>query len=309
MSNVPEPHRRSEVAQGVFYGAFAYIGWGLAPLFWQLLHPAGAPEILADRVIWSFVLLAPLVYFQGRMPHVRTALADRRKRTLLFIAALLIGGNWFLFIWATMNGHILDTSLGYFSTPLFSTALGYFFLKERLRPLQWVAIAIAGLAVLYITIEHRAFPWIGIALASSFALYGFVKKLAGVDAIESLVIETAYLSPVALIFLGYWSITGTNTFGEHGISHALLMASCGVITAVPLLLYGAAVVRAPLMYIGFLQYISSSIQFFVGIYIFHETMNFTRFMGFAITWSALVVLAVDAQRARRMPAHEVTEFD
>lgn len=309
MSNVPEPHRRSEVAQGVFYGAFAYIGWGLAPLFWQLLHPAGAPEILADRVIWSFVLLAPLVYFQGRLPQVRTALADRRKRTLLFIAALLIGGNWFLFIWATMNGHILDTSLGYFSTPLFSTALGYFFLKERLRPLQWVAIVIAGLAVVYITLEHHSFPWIGITLASSFALYGFVKKLAGVDAIESLVIETAYLSPVALIFLGYWSITGANTFGEHGISHALLMASCGVITAVPLLLYGAAVVRAPLTYIGFLQYISSSIQFFVGIYIFHETMNLARFIGFAITWSALVVLAIDAQRARRMPAHEVIEFD
>lgn len=309
MSNAPEPHRKSEVGRGVTYGAIAYSMWGLAPLYWTLLKPTSSLEIVAHRTVWSFAILAPLVIWQGRWSTIRSDLKNRRKRNLLLLASILISGNWVLFIWATTNGHILDSSLGYFSTPLFSTAFGVLFFKERLRPLQWGAIAIAVLAVVYITWEHHMFPWIGMSLAGSFAIYGFVKKLAGVDAIESLMIETAYLSPIALIYIGYLGLQGTLTFGESGLAHSLFLAGAGPATAIPLLFYGAAVVRAPLFYIGFLQYISSSIQFFVAIYIFNEAMDLKRFLGFAITWSALVLLGVDSIRHRRMSANQVVEFD
>lgn len=300
---------RSQVARGLSFGAAAYVGWGLAPLFWTTLHPASALEILANRVVWSFVLLVPLVYFQKRIPHVRAVLANRKTLTLLIAASVLIGANWGLFIWATMNGHILDTSLGYFITPLFSTGLGVFFLKEKLRSLQWFAIAIAFSAVVYITWEHHRPPWVGLALSSSFALYGYVKKVAGVDAMESLLVETAALLPLALGYLMWLSHQGTNSFFAHGVSHSLLMASAGVITAVPLMMYGAAVVRVPLVFIGFMQYISSTIQFFLGIWVFHEPMSVARFIGFAITWVALVVLSVDSTRQRRGVATQVVEYD
>ena len=278
---------RTQLARGITYGGFAYVGWGLAPLFWTTLHPASALEILANRVLWSFVLIVPLVYFQKRITHVRAALAQRKTLLLLVAASLLIGSNWGLFIWATMNGHILDTSLGYFITPLFSVGLGVFFLKERLRKLQWVAIAIAFSAVVYITWEHHRPPWVGLAVSSSFALYGYVKKVANVDAMESLLIETAVLVPFAVGYLMWLAHLGTNSFFTHGTSHSLMLASAGVITAVPLMMYGAAVVRVPLVFIGFMQYISSTIQFFLGTWVFHEPMSLARFAGFAITLSLI----------------------
>lgn len=309
MSIAPEPHRKSEVGRGVSFGVAAYTLWGLAPLYWTLLKPTSSLEIVAHRTVWSLIVIAPLVIFQGRWQTVKNDLKDRRKRYLLILASFLISGNWVLFIWATTNGHILDSSLGYFSTPLFSTAFGVLFFKERLRPLQWTAIAVAVLAVAYITWEHHTFPWIGISLAGSFAIYGFVKKLAGVDAIESLMIETAFLTPFALIYLGYLVAQESLTFGDSGVVHSLFLAGAGPATAIPLLFYGAAVVRAPLFYIGFLQYISSTIQFFVAIFLFQEEMNLKRFLGFAITWSALVLLGADSIRQRRMPPSQVVELD
>ena len=309
MSNAPEPNHKSEVGRGVAFGVAAYSLWGLAPLYWQLLKPTSALEIVAHRTVWSFIVIAPLVLLRGSWATVKSDLKDRRKRNLLILASILISGNWVLFIWATTSGHVLDSSLGYFSTPLFSTAFGVLFFKEKLRPLQWGAITIAVLAVCYITWEHHMFPWIGISLAGSFAIYGFVKKLAGVDAVESLMIETAFLTPIALVYIGSLISQGTFTFGKSGIVHSLFLAGAGPATAIPLLFYGAAVVRAPLFYIGFLQYISSTIQFFVAIYIFHEEMDLKRFLGFAITWSALVLLGADSIRQRRISAMPVSEFD
>lgn len=299
-----------ELRKGTIYGVSSYAVWGIAPLFWQLLAPAGAMEVLSHRVVWSMVLLAGLVYWQGRLSHVRAAITNPRTLLLLVIAAILIACNWGLFIWATMNGHVLDTSLGYYVTPLFSVGLGVIFLKENLRPLQWVAIAIAASGVGYITWEHHKLPWIGLALSSSFALYGYVKKLAGVDAIESLMVESALIMPFALGYLAWLWVVGNNTFGQFGVNHALLLSSAGVFTAVPLLLYGAAVVRVPLTSIGFMQYISSTIQFFLGIWVFHEPMPLERLIGFVITWTALVILTYDGLRNRRgMPAQQVVELD
>ncbi|CAB4342602.1 unannotated protein [freshwater metagenome] len=288
----------------------SYTVWGLAPLFWILLAPAKAFEILSHRVIWSLLLLIVLVKWQGRFPHVKAAIAHRKTFALLVVAAVLIACNWGLFIWATMNGHVLDTSLGYYVTPLFSVGLGVIFLKESLRSLQWLALAIAFSGVCYITWEYHRVPWVGLALSSTFALYGYVKKLAGVDAIESLMVESALITPFALVYLAWLSQQGSNTFLQYGVSHALLLASAGVFTAVPLLLYGAAVVRVPLTSIGFMQYISSTIQFFLGIWIFHEPMPFSRLIGFLITWCALAVLTYDGLRNRHgMQPQSVVEFD
>ena len=309
MSNAPEPHHKSEVGRGFSFAIAAYMMWGLVPIYWQALKPADATEILASRMLWSFVFLAPIVLWQRKLPAIRDVLRNTRQRNLLLLASVFIGANWWIFIWATTNGHILDSSLGYFTIPLFSTALGVIFLKERLRPLQWTALAVAGIALIYITWEKHTFPWIGLSLAGTFAIYGLIKKLAGVEALESLTIETVYLLPIAAGYLGYLSSQQLNTFGTHGIPHALFMMGTGVATAVPLLLYGAAVIRVPLFYIGFLQYIASTMQFFVGIYIFHEEMDTKRFLGFAITWVALVLLATDNIRQRRTPASQVVELD
>ena len=304
-----QSHQSSTVARGVAYGVGAYVLWGLAPIYWQMLKPANSFEIVANRTIWSFLFLAPLIIFRESWSKVKSDLANKRTRNLLFVASLLISTNWLFFIWATTNGHVLDSSLGYFSIPLFSTALGVLFFKEKLRALQWAAIAVAAVAEIYITWENRGIPWVGLILAISFAIYGFVKKLAGVDAIESLVVETAFLLPVALGYLAFIAVQGTMTFGNNGPAHATLLALAGPATAIPLLLYGAAVVRAPLFYVGFLQYISSTIQFFTGVYLFHEHMDTKRFIGFAITWSALVLLAADSIRQRKTPSYEVAEFD
>ena len=299
----------STLARGIAYGSGAYVLWGLAPIYWQMLKPADSFEIVANRTIWSFLFLAPLIIFRGSWPKVKSDLANKRTRNLLFIASLLISTNWLFFIWATTNGHVLDSSLGYFSIPLFSTALGVLFFKEKLRGLQWAAIAVAGIAEIYITWENRGIPWVGLILAISFAIYGFVKKLAGVDAIESLVVESAFLLPIAIGYVIFIALQGTMTFGDFGVGHATLLALAGPATAIPLLLYGAAVVRAPLFYVGFLQYISSTIQFFTGVYLFHEHMDTKRFIGFAITWSALVLLGIDSVRQRKTPSYEVAELD
>ena len=267
-------------------------------------------EILAHRVIWSLVLLIGLVWWQGRIEHVRRAWQNRRTRNLLVIAAILVGLNWGMFIWATMNGYTLEAAMGYYTVPLLSAALGVLVLKERLRRLQWVALAIALVGVIYVTWEHHAIPWVGLWLAITWAIYGYVKKRAGVDAIESLMIETTLLLPLAIIYLIYLQVQGQSTFITHGPLHALLLASAGIFTASPLLLYGAAVVRLQLITIGFLQYISSTIQFFIAIAVFHDPMPLSRFVGFVITWTALAVLSVDAVRSRHgLPPEAIVEPD
>jgi chloramphenicol-sensitive protein RarD len=226
------------------------------------------------------------------------------------IASVLVGSNWALFIWATMSGHVLDAALGYYVVPLLSVALGVVVLKERLRKLQWVALSISALGVLYVTVDYGSLPLIGLGLASTWAVYGYVKKLAGVDAIESLAVESALLTPLAMAYLVYLAATDEGTFGRYGVGHALFLVGAGIFTASPLLLYGAAVVRAPLSTIGFLQYISSTIQFGLGVWVFHEPMDFGRFIGFAITWVALGVLSYDAIHSHRgLPATAVAEPD
>jgi chloramphenicol-sensitive protein RarD len=294
-----EKEKRSEHSIGLINGFIAYIIWGAVILYWPYLAPAQPLEILAHRILWSLLFVAAILIYQKRIASLKVVMKNARQMKLLSVAAVLIGFNWGLFIWASMNGHVLDSSLGYYITPLLNVALGVFFFKERLRPMQWLAIAIAAFAVLFITIALGVLPWVALSLATSFAMYGYVKKLANVQALESLMIETLILTPVAIGYLIWLQFNGGNTFLAYGLDHTLWMASAGIVTAVPLLAFGVAITRLPLTTLGMLQYIGPTIQFFVGVWLTQEAMPQERFIGFAITWVALVILTADALRNRR----------
>jgi len=294
-----EKEKRSEHSIGLINGFIAYIIWGAVILYWPYLAPAQPLEILAHRILWSLLFVAVILIYQKRIVSLRVVLKNSRQMKLLTMASLLIGFNWGLFIWASMNGHVLDSSLGYYITPLLNVALGVFFFKEKLRKMQWIAIGIAAFAVLFITIAMGVLPWVALSLSTSFAMYGYVKKLANVEALESLMIETLILTPIAIGYLIWLQFNGGNTFLAYGLDHTLWMASAGIVTAIPLLAFGVAIVRLPLTTLGMLQYIGPTIQFFVGIWLTQEAMPQLRFIGFAITWVALVILTIDALRNRR----------
>jgi chloramphenicol-sensitive protein RarD len=286
--------KRSEVAKGTSYGLIAYIIWGIVPIYWPKLQPAGPLEILAHRVVWSLVVLSIFLWVKHKWNHVAAVFKDKRKVWLLALASVLIAVNWGLFIWASVSGRILDSSLGYYINPLFSIALGVVLLKEKLRRLQWFAIWVAGLSVLYLTVTLGAPPYVALSLALTFSLYGYIKKLANVEAIESLTIETIILAPLSLGYLYFLFTQGDNTFGAFGISHAAWLSSAGIITAIPLALFGAAAIRIPLSTLGFIQYIGPTLQFIIGLYMFNEPMPRDRFIGFLLTWVAILIISIDA---------------
>jgi len=289
--------QRNVARDGFIFGAAAYIIWGIVPIYWPHLQPASPLEILAHRVIWSLLFLA--VLSRNKFAQIKAILRNRRSLILLSIASALISINWGLFIWASVTKHLLDSSLGYFITPLLSVGLGVVFFKERLRKVQWLAIAIAASAVVYLTISVGAPPWLALSLAGSFGIYGYVKKLANVPAIESLTIETLILSPIALSYLLWLEFTHKGTFGHHGLSHTLWLATSGIVTAVPLMLFSAAAIRIALSTLGMLQYLGPTLQCIIGIAVFHEQMPESRFIGFAITWVAIAILSWDALKNRR----------
>jgi chloramphenicol-sensitive protein RarD len=288
---------RNSARDGFIFGAAAYFIWGIVPIYWPHLQPASPLEILAHRVIWSLLFLA--IIGRRKFRQIRIILSNRRSLFLLTIASALISINWGLFIWASVTKHLLDSSLGYFITPLLSVGLGVVFFKERLRKMQWTAIAIAASAVLYLSITVGAPPWLALSLAGSFGIYGYVKKLANVPALESLTIETLILSPIALSYLLWLELTNAGTFGHNGLNHSLWLATSGVVTAVPLMLFSAAAIRIPLSTLGMLQYLGPTLQYLIGIAVFHEQMPAERFIGFVITWLAIAILSADALKNRQ----------
>jgi len=273
--------------------------WGFFPLYWALLDATGALELLAARVTFSLLVMALLLAVLRRVAHLRTALRDPRRVALLSVAAVLISVNWFTFIWGVNNGRVIEVSLGYFITPLVSVLLGVVVLGERLRRLQWVAVGIATLAVVVLTVDYGRVPWVAVTLASTFGLYGLVKKTAAVGAVESLVYETAVVVPVALGFLVWIGVAGTASYLDLGPGGLLLLASSGVVTALPLICFGAAAVRVSLTTIGLLQYLGPTIHFVLGLTVFDEALPTTRLVGFCLVWSALAVFTVEAWRHRR----------
>ncbi len=278
-------------------GAGAYLLWGLFPLYWPHLEPAGALEILAHRVVWSLVAVTVLLLVGRLRPPV-----DRRTLVRLSAAAVLIAVNWGTFIWAVNHDHVVETSLGYFINPLVTVLLGVFVLGERLRRLQWAALAVAGVAVSVLTVAHGRPPWIALTLAFSFGGYGPLKKQANVGAVSSLFVETAALAPVAVAYL---LLLPGGTFTAQGPAHAWLLVLAGPVTAVPLLLFGAAATRIPLSMLGLLQYVTPTMHFLLGVLVFGEAMSAVRLGGFVLVWAALALFTYDAARlagAARRPA-------
>lgn len=290
---MPDPRR------GLLLGVGAYTLWGAFPLYWPLLEPSGAVEILAHRMVWSSLVMGLLVVGLRRVAAVRAILADRRVRLLLVVAAVTITVNWATFIYGVNSGRVVETSLGYFINPLVTVLLGVVVLGERLRPLQWAALGVGAGAVLVLSLDYGRLPWIALVLAFSFGAYGLAKKSAGVGPVESLAFETAVIAPFALAYLAWLAAAGRSTYGSEGLAHTLLVPTTGIVTAIPLILFGAAALRVSMVSLGLLQYLAPLIQFALGLLVFDETMTTGRWIGFALVWTALVAFTVEALRHRR----------
>ncbi len=293
---------------GIGFAIGAYGLWGVLPVYFLLLAPSGPVEIVALRVVLSLVFCAILLSVTRGWRAFAAIARNRRLLAAMAIAGLFIVINWLVFVYAALNGQILETSLGYFLNPVVTVLLGVLVLGERLRPLQWASVALVVVAVLVIAIGYGEVPWIALIIAASFALYGFVKKKVGsqVDAISGLTLETAWLTPAAIVTLIVMGSMGGLTLGTAGPGHALLLLGAGVVTAVPLLLFAAASRRLPLTWMGMTQYLAPVLQFLFGAFILQEDMPLERWIGFGLVWVAIIVLSIDMFLSARPRRASVT---
>lgn len=295
---------------GVLFGIGAYGLWGLFPLYFAELDPAGPLEVLAHRIAWSVLVIVGLLAVVRRLGGARATFADRRTLRLLAGAAVLIAINWGVYVYAVSVDRVLEAALGYFITPLVSVAFGILIFKEHLRRTQAIALGLGTVAVVVLTAYSGGFPWIALVLAASFGSYGLLKKLAGAGAAEGLAVETLLLLVPAGAFLALLGGAGDATFASEGVGHSLLLAAAGPITAIPLLLFAACVARVPLTTVGLLQYVTPVLQFLIGWLVVGEALPLSRWIGFGLVWAALVLLTWDGLRAsgRRRTAPPVAEF-
>ncbi len=274
---------------GYLYALTAYFLWGMFPIYWKWLHQVPAGQLIGHRIVWSFLfmlVLLTLLRQTHRLPHL---LRERRIVQVYALAALLLALNWLTYVWAVNAGFIVEASLGYFINPLFSVLLGRLVLKERLRPWQWVAVGLAVLGVLYLTALYGRLPWIALTLALTFGLYGLVTKVAPLDALDGLTLETGLLFLPALVFLLWSDWRGVGAFlHADGLSN-LLMVGTGVVTATPLLCFAAAARRIPLSEVGILQYLAPTLQFLIGVFLYHEPFGRRDLIGYVLVWTALLL--------------------
>jgi len=303
---VSDDAHRQRIA-GLWAAFAAFVLWGLMPLFWRLLEAVPSLQIVLHRIVWGALLVAAWLFWKQGADWWRRVLADRRVARLLALSGALIAFNWGLYIWAVNAGHVVETSLGYFINPLLNVVIGVLFLRERLRPLQWLSVAIAACGVLWLTLNYGSFPWIALALAGSFALYGVVRKLAAVDSVPGLGVESAYLLLPALAALLWFEARGAGGFfgGGFGAGVDVLLVVGGALTALPLIGFAYAVRRVPLSTVGVMQYIAPTLQLLIGVLAFGEPFGRERAIGFAIIWVALALFAGEGLlrgRRQRLPA-------
>ncbi len=279
--------------RGIVYALLAYIAWGAFPLYFRQLGGVGAFEIVLHRVAWSLVFLAVLLLVLRRWAWL-VALHRQPKVLAAFgVSALLLSSNWLLYVWAVMNGHVLDASLGYFINPLVNVMLGYFVLHERPRAGQWAAVALASVGVLWLAALGPHLPWVGLTIAATFGLYGLMRKTAALGALEGLTLETMLLAPLAIAVLGWQTWHGSGGLAGHDGATLGWLIGVGPLTAIPLLLFAAGARRIPLATLGVLQYVSPTLQLLLGILVFGEPLAGTRLVGFAIIWIALAVYSLE----------------
>ena len=284
--------------QGTAYGFLAYLLWGAFPLYFHLLRPSGPWEILAHRIVWTLLLCGAVLLLRRELAWVVDLVRHPRRLGGVALAGVLIATNWALYTWAVLSGHVTEAALGYFLNPLVTVALGVLILRERLRPLQWAAVATGAVAAVYLTVDYGTPPWISFALAGSFATYSLLKNRLGgsLSPLQSLTGESLVILPVAVVILLALQQSDASTFLGHGTTHTLLLLSTGVATAVPLLLFAAAASRVPLSTVGLLQFLTPFLQLLSGVLLLGETVPPSRWAGFALVWFALLVLSVDMIR-------------
>ncbi len=282
--------------QGLAYAFGAFFLWGLFPLYWKQLAAVPALEVVAHRTVWGFVCLAAWVTLRGRWAEVRAVAGAPRTVVVLTGSAALIGLNWLLYIWAVSHGHIVDASLGYYLNPLVNVLLGIVVLRERLSRGQALAVTLAAVGVAVLTLSHGRLPWIALALAGSFGLYGLVRKTVAADPLVGLVWETAMLAPAAAAFLSLAELRGAGAFAHGPALASLLLVLGGAVTAVPLVLFALGARALPLSTLGFVQYVSPSLQFLLGVFLYHEPFGAAQAVAFAFIWTALALLTFEMQR-------------
>ncbi|RIX48615.1 EamA family transporter RarD [Paenibacillus nanensis] len=286
---------------GLLYAIIAYIMWGLLPLYWKLFETTPAGEILSHRIIWSFVFVAILIAAQRKWSELRALAANRSSLLSLTVSSLLITANWMIFIWAVNNGHVVETSLGYYLTPLLNVLLGILFLREKPSKGQWLAVALAGAGVLFVAIDYGRFPWISVSLALSFGLYGLAKKKVSLESSLGLFMETAVVTPLALLYWIYLGATHTATAWSLSAGSLLLLLLAGAATALPLLFFAKAAKQLPLSTLGFVQYIGPSITLLLSVLVFDEHISTVLLVSFSLIWAALVVFAMSSIRRAKSP--------
>ncbi|MES2105767.1 MAG: EamA family transporter RarD [Pseudomonadota bacterium] len=282
--------------KGILFAATSYILWGLFPLYFKALHEFAPIEILLHRMLWSLLFLSIVLLTRRQWSWLRDVARQPRLIAGFAASALLLSGNWFIYIWSINNGHVIDSSLGYFMTPLVNVMLGYLLLHERLRPGQWLSVAMAASGVLWLTVQAGHVPWIGLSLALTFGCYGLLRKTAKLGALEGLSLETLLLFPIAAAYLAVLANQGQSHFAAASSSSQWLLLAAGPITAIPLLLFAAGARRIPMSTLGLLQYISPSLQLILGVWLFKEPFNGDRLIGFIAIWAALAVYSAEGLR-------------
>ena len=294
--------------KGVLSGLGAYVLWGFFPIYWKLLQDVPALQVIGHRIVWSFFLLAGYLCLTKQWNEFRHGAFKGKTIGIYSIAAVLLSFNWLIYVWGVNAGFIVETSLGYFINPLLSVLLGVVFLRERLRPLQWLPVALAALGVLYLTVVYGRLPWIALSLAFTFGFYGFVKKLSPLGSLHGLTLETGIVFPLALLYAGWTGMNGSGAFLHNGAFVDVLLIGAGLVTTIPLLMFASAAKQIPLTLVGLLQYIAPTIQFLIGVLVYKELFDLSRLVGFGIVWLALIIFWVESYLASRVAVEPIPEM-